>query len=869
MVRRNRFGITAALVCHLLLTFSIVTSQLLAAQISPQQTQSGLGGSRAGSSMARPSEPVTIKAQEQEKSGDVYKLRGNAEVDFRKLVLRADEATYDDSTGEATASGHVTLDGGPYDEHIVASHGQYNVRTETGKFYDVIGTSGVRFHGTNVALTSSNPFTFTGKIVEKTAPDVYVLYHGMVTSCKLPHPKWTLNAERIVVDLGAKARAYNSTFRIEKVPVFYLPYADHPAEQLGRESGFLLPAVGNSSLKGLILGDAFYWAINRSMDATAGAEYFSRRGWAQHGDWRFRPSQDSYISANYFGVLDRGFVFPTTSGGFEHVDQGGEDVNIGGEAKFPRGFRGVLSAEYLSSYLFRLAWGQSFAQAVNSEVKSAGFLSKSLDGFGFDFLTARYQNFQSTTPGDVVTIWHAPSFEVSSVDRRIGSTPVYWSFDSAAEGVSRKEPGLAFGGSPELPEPFETNNLVGRFDVNPRASLPLLLRGWTLRPEFGLRETYYTERQQPNPGFTASSNVLPFLPAEQDINRNAAEVSFEIRPPSLVRIFDRPIGGRKFKHVIEPRLVYRYVTGVDNFANIIRFDYRDILSDTNELEYAVIQRLYVKPSSESRCEQPAATAAPGSAAAPPPAPTEPESKSCQTRGARELVSWELKQEYFFDPTFGGALVNGVRNVFTTTDEFTGIAFLTSPRRFTPIVSRLLVHPSSQTEFGWQLDYDPVESFSESRTAQGLITEHRGPDINASTVYANYRLGNFFLGGTHTYFLTPGEIFVSPGINQIPGLLLPSQIPSPSRFNQFRVTLGYGNLSKRGLNAATTIGFDSNLSFLQYSAVQTSYNWDCCGFSFEYRRYSLGSVRNENQFRFAFTLANIATFGNLRRQERIY
>ena len=124
--------------------------------------------------------------------------------------------------------------------------------------------------------------------------------------------------------------------------------------------------------------------------------------------WRFRPSDDSYLSAHYYGVVDR-------------EGQGGEDVNLDGQAQFPFGFRGVLSAEYLSSYVFRLAWGQTFTQAVDSEVKSVAFLSKNLDGFGFNFLAARYQNFESATPrGNVVTIFHAPSFEVSSVDRRIG-----------------------------------------------------------------------------------------------------------------------------------------------------------------------------------------------------------------------------------------------------------------------------------------------------------------------------------------------------------------------------------------------------------------------------------------------------------------
>jgi len=38
---------------------------------------------------------------------------------------------------------------------------------------------------------------------------------------------------------------------------------------------------------------------------------------------------------------------------------------------------------------------------------------------------------------------------------------------------------------------------------------------------------------------------------------------------------------------------------------------------------------------------------------------------------------------------------------------------------------------------------------------------------------------------------------------------------------------------------------------------------------EYRSYSVANVRNENLFRFNFTLANIGSFGSLRRQEQLY
>ncbi len=66
-----------------------------------------------------------------------------------------------------------------------------------------------------------------------------------------------------------------------------------------------------------------------------------------------------------------------------------------------------------------------------------------------------------------------------------------------------------------------------------------------------------------------------------------------------------------------------------------------------------------------------------------------------------------------------------------------------------------------------------------------------------------------------------------------------------------------------------MGFDADVGFLQYSAVQTSYNWDCCGVSMEYRRFALGAVRNENQYRFSFNLSNVGSFGNMKRQERLY
>ena len=85
----------------------------------------------------------------------------------------------------------------------------------------------------------------------------------------------------------------------------------------------------------------------------------------------------------------------------------------------------------------------------------------------------------------------------------------------------------------------------------------------------------------------------------------------------------------------------------------------------------------------------------------------------------------------------------------------------------------------------------------------------------------------------------------------------------------RTLFGYGSQNTEGFNAAAGVSYDFTNNALQSQLVQVSYNGSCCGLSLEYRRIALGQVRTENQFRVAFIIANIGTFGNLRRQERIY
>jgi LPS-assembly protein len=722
------------------------------------------------------------------------------------------------------ASGRVVFDGGPHDAHITAAHATYNVKEETGTFYEVTGTFGAVVRGQTVVLTTSNPFVIAGRVVRKVGRDRYIVTHGSITSCAEQVPKWTFNAEKIDLVAGEDAKLYHSSFRLLKLPVFYFPYNQLPADGMARTSGFLLPTVGDSTTKGFILGESVYWAINRSNDITLGAEYLSKRGFSQTVHFRSRPGENSSLELHYYGVLDRGA--PVTN-----QDQGGEEARLLAATSRDH-WRAAASIDYLSSFLFRQAFSETYTQAVNSEVKSEAYLSHNLSGLSLNASAARYQNFYqnplTNSFSDQIKILHLPAAEVNVLEQPVPQTPLRWALDSSAGGLNRSEPG------------FVTANLVGRLDIRPRVALPLQWKGWDLRPELAVHDTLYTQQLAPS-----ATNPLGAA-AGNDLNRRDLEASIELRPPVLEKIFDREIFGRRLKHVIEPIFTFNYTSGISNFQRIIRFDQTDIVSNTSEFGYDLIQRIYGRRRSthhEPGCEAPTPAAGRGEKLPPAYIPgvsaLRPHCED-ESNTTRELLSWEVKQKYYLDESFGGALVPGRRNVFASTVDLTGIAFLETPRTWSPVVSKLRLQTSANTDVQWQLDYDPV----------------RGR-INSSATFVEYRFGEYFAGVSHAYFHVPAE-----PVGETTG-------NAPLVFNQIRYLLGYGHPNKLGFSGGFSMGYDQNLDFLQYAAGQSSYNWDCCGISVEYRHINVPGVNVENEYRFAFTLANIGTFGNMRRQERLY
>jgi LPS-assembly protein len=709
----------------------------------------------------------------QTRKGDVFIADKNVDLQYATMRLRADHLEYNDTTHDSLAQGHVQFE---YEnEHLEADEAHFNFTTGVGTFTNVRGSIKILRRPNPVVLVSDNPLYFEARQVERYANNVFVVHQAWITICDQERPTWQMFAPRARIRLNKSVALVNANFRLFKVPLIWLPYATAPAGQKIRQSGFLLPDIGNSSTKGYVFGDAYYWAPTTWADATIGVQDYTKRGSSQRAEIRLRPAENTSFSYTYYGVIDRGL--PNANGVL--VSQGGHQQRLELQSVLPQGWRFVADFNQLSSLTFRLAFADTYGDAINSEVNSAVFLSNNFRGFSLNFAGVNDKSFLTISPETSVSLRNVPEARFGSVEQAPWrNLPIYFSFDSSIGALHRQDENLA------------TPAVVQRSEIAPKVTVPLHFGPWLdVTATAAVRTTRYG----------ASLDTAGNL-STQPLTRNDGEFSLELRPPTLEKYFLRPKSKRKYKHTIEPEVTYRYVTGINDFQRFIRFDSDATLSNTNEVEYGLTQRLYVKNGDDQPLE---------------------------------FMSWSVVQKHYFDPTFGGAIVDGARNVLQPLNSITPFAFATGPRNSSPIVSDFKITPGGKYDAEQLVEYDPQLN---KIVAEGTLVKVKP-------------YSEFFV--TVAHFHIQDDPILQPLSNQI------------------RALVGYGSFNRKGLNFTGGVSYDIQNSALQNQIAQVTYNGNCCGLSFEYRRIALGQVRTENQFRIALNIANIGTFGNLRRQEKVF
>jgi LPS-assembly protein len=719
-----------------------------------------------------------------------------AEIEDARMLFRADHVVYNGETEDLHAEGHVYYESFVNKEKLWCDKVDYHTEKghEHGVFTGhVVGETQPRIITKPGILTSSAPFHFEGEWAERDEIK-YIVHNGWVTNCTLPKPWWKLRGPKFDIIPHQRAKAYDSVFLVDGIPVFFFPWFYHPLQREPRKSGFLLPSPFHNSLRGWGVGMGYYWAINRSYDATYEAQVFDSGLITHHAEFRGKPMEGTGFDIVAFG-----------SAGGPNYSPSGATVYGEGKSRLGDGWTAAGTLNYTSTLLFRQDWSQSYSETVGSEISSSAFLNKNWSTYTFDVEMSRDQSFlnveqyvtnpatgkTSLGPADAVTIRKLPEAELSSRDHDIfHGLPLWFSFEASSGMLSRYEP---FFNSTltQVTGQFQTGFFTDRTRLAPHLTTAFHLGPVHFVPSIGLDETFYSESQTVDGNHAVATPVL----------RSSGDFSLDAIFPSLERIYNKKsFLGDKVKHVIEPRATYLYVTGVgSDFNRYILFDQNDLRANTNQIELSLANRLYAKRGDN----------------------------------VLEVFSWEIKQQYYFDPTFGGALSTGQRNVFESTAALSGYAFLVGPRSYSPVVSTIRATPLSGLSIQWQTDYDPLQ--------HGIVN---------SALSAEYRWRK-------KYFLSGGnnEVHSNPLLT--------------SYANQFRMRAVYGVTNNRGFNTGVDAYYDYRQQKLLYATAQVTYNTDCCGLSVQFRRVYRLNLPDENLYYVSFSVANIGAVGSLKKQDRLF
>jgi len=524
-------------------------------------------------------QPLNIKAEYLEYFADdnLVVAEGSVEITYRKSCLRADWVTFNELTGEATAIGNVIYE--EEGETLIADQAELNFDSELGIVH--IG---------EIAL--ENDHYITGQKIEKIGEETYIIRKGTYTACRScrslssdspcrgsspdrpcsdsspgndSSPAWEFRSTRSKVQQGEYLQAWNTVGYVKGIPVFYFPYFVFPIKT-ERQTGFLVPDIGKSTSKGFTIGNAFFWAISESQDATLRHTYYEKRGHRVELEYRYKYSNQAegqfegqFIRDN-IDLSERKRLKWDHWHGLPYAIIARVKLNLTSDDRFDEDFETTLEDQTKRKLQSNVSFTKNFSQHTIRLL--------------FDRLDDLYEKNSEQAKQ------RFPELHITSQRQQLFGSPLY--FEQKTQISHLKEEG-------------KDEKEFDRIDIQPTLSIPLNLgQALTINPALQLRETYYTRDAE-----TASDHDLD----AKSIHREYYKASVNVNGPKLNRIFDLGKTRRiqKLKHLIEPNLSFHYAPGIDE-EDLPKFDSIDRVGSkrrSRSIAYGITQRLLAKRVKES------------------------------------------------------------------------------------------------------------------------------------------------------------------------------------------------------------------------------------------------------------------------------
>lgn len=480
-------------------------------------------------------------------SGDVVITRGGQE-------LKADRATYNQTSGNITAQGSVQIRDS--DIILIAKQAEWALSSDEGNLVD-----------THYRL-NENHARGDADSVYRQGTERTVLKNATYTSCNQGDNTWLLESKNVNLDhIKNVGVARNVKIRLAGVPVFYMPYLSFPLND-ERKSGFLTSSFGHSDETGVDIQTPYYWNISPAKDATFTPRYLSERGLMLKGGFR-------YLYDKSKGRLDSGLLLN------DRLRNNGDTINpnfredrkhfsLLHTGRFLSAWNVKVDYNYVSDDDYLEDFGSNLSLSSTTHLDRLLTVGYTNDNWRF---TGRFQGFQTLATA-------------SRPYQRLPQLLLRGSFPDQAMGLN-------YDISAEYVDFDRDNGIMGqRVDIEPSISLPLTSVSAFITPRLALRHTRYSLNNN-----TAAMDRSP--------TRTAPTISLD---SGLFFERDIRLGRSSYVQTLEPRAFYLYTAERDqdnipifdsslrtfNMGQLFaydRFSGADRLGDANQISLALTSRI--------------------------------------------------------------------------------------------------------------------------------------------------------------------------------------------------------------------------------------------------------------------------------------
>ncbi len=514
-----------------------------------------------------------------------YRARGNVSITSADQSLYADAVDLDERTKDAKGWGGVRFHSG--NDWLTGTRIEMNLEEGTGIVYN--GT----------LFIEESHFYVRGDEIEKTGKvSYYVKDDCSLTSCDGESPSWEITGTDLRVTVEGYGTIKHAAMRAKSIPVLYSPFVVFPAKTK-RQTGLLVPWVLYSNTNGWGFIQPFFWAINRSSDATFYGHYMAHRGWKEGVEYRYVLSEESKFTAMYDFLYDEQIddgTAPSGDGeGYRYEGFTGDSENrlnrkrwwfrMKADWELPAKFKAKLDADVVSDQdhlrEFNTTYSgydhtdsyftEEFGRELDDETDTVRLnqlnLNRTWDQFSLNADLRWYDNvIVRNNDLDDTTQQSLPSVTFDGSKQQISDSEVYFDLSSSFDHYWR-----------------EVGIRGYSMDVAPRIYYPLtVFEYFDFEPSVSFRETLWqVDRNDP-----ASPKKEDQL-RSREIPDFKADLSTEIS-----RVFD--LGGKavdKMRHAIKPQVVYNYVPDVEQ-GDLPSFV--GVIEESNLLSYSLTNTFTVR-----------------------------------------------------------------------------------------------------------------------------------------------------------------------------------------------------------------------------------------------------------------------------------